>query len=157
MMSDPQCERCNGRGVVDETVPNRFDPDYRDDVELVCPECEESAAIMNMNTTTQPQTFKDWLTKTLEPDQLSELVEHGADAGWPGLTYTSDCVELHDRFEREIWDALYEDAQDFGYDSSMAFVATFGRSDMTNDPDQLKNLLVWYMAERVAREMEENE
>ncbi len=97
--------------------------------------------------------FRAWLTETLDPDQIEDLAGHGADAGWPGLTYTSDCVELFERFEGEIREALNEDAEDFGFDSPEAFVATFSRSDMLWDEDSRRNLLVWYLAERTAHEI----
>ena len=57
------------------------------------------------------------------------------------------------RFQDEIREALNEDAEDFGYDSPEAFVATFGRSDMLWSEDGRKNLLVWFMAERTAHEI----
>ena len=102
-----------------------------------------------------PETFRAWLTETLDPEQIEDLAGHGADAGWPGLTYTSDCVELFERFEGEIREALNEDAEAFGYDSPEAFVATFGRSDMLWSEDGRKTLLAWFMAERTAHEITE--
>ena len=53
-----------------------------------------------------PETFRSWLTETLDTEQIEGLADHGADAGWPGLTYTSDCVELFERFQDEIREAL---------------------------------------------------
>lgn len=100
-----------------------------------------------------PATFREWLTETLDAEQIAELADHGADAGWPGLTYTSECVELYDRFAGEIREALNQDAEDFGYPNPDAFVASFRRSDMLWDDEQRKNLLAWYMAEKVAREI----
>ncbi len=102
-----------------------------------------------------PETFRSWLTETLDPEQIEDLAGHGADAGWPGLTYTSECVELFERFEEEIREALNEDAEAFGYESPEAFVATFSRSDMLWSEDGRKNLLVWYLAERTAHEIAE--
>lgn len=98
-------------------------------------------------------TFRDWLTETLDPEQIEELAEHGADAGWPGLSYTSECVELFDRFEDEIRDALNEDTEAFGYECPEALVATFARRDMLWSEEGRKNLLVWFIAERTAREI----
>ena len=104
-----------------------------------------------------PTTFRTWLTETLDAEQIEDLAGHGADAGWPGLTYTSECVELFDRFQDEIREALNEDTESYGYDSPEAFVATFGRSDMLWSEDGRKNLLAWYMAERTAHEITEEE
>lgn len=101
-------------------------------------------------------SFREWLQTNLGPQQLEELARHGADAGFPGLTYTSDCVDLYDRFEDEIRAALEEDAEALGYDCPEAFVATFNRSDMLWSEDGRRTLLVWYMAERTAREVTED-
>ena len=100
-----------------------------------------------------PETFRAWLTETLDAEQIEDLAGHGADAGCPGLTYTSDCVELFERFEEEIREALNEDTESFGFDSPEAFIATFRRSDMLWSEDGRRNLLAWYMAERTAHEI----
>ena len=88
------------------------------------------------------QTFKD-------------LEVGGADAGWPGFCYTSECVEFYDANEDDIWEALREDADDFGHASAIELVATFHRGDMLSDPDTFKNLLAWYALESVARWVED--
>ncbi len=53
-----------------------------------------------------PETFQAWLLATLDPEQIEDLASHGADAGFPCLTYTADCVELFERFEQEITEAV---------------------------------------------------
>jgi hypothetical protein len=85
-------------------------------------------------------------------DTLRDLAEHGADAGWPGLTYYTDTSALYRAHADEIWDALYEDAQDMGEPHPLALVATLGGAENVANDYQLENLLVWYMAERVARD-----
>jgi len=47
------------------------------------------------------KTFKAWLQSNLDKGQRTDLANHGADAGWPGLTYTSDIVKLFDKFAEE--------------------------------------------------------
>ena len=47
-----------------------------------------------------PTTFQAWLQETLDPDQIADLARYGADTGWPGLTYTADCEELYDIYDR---------------------------------------------------------
>lgn len=98
-------------------------------------------------------TFREWLAEMLDAEQIEDLATHGADAGWPGLTYYRETRALYERFEGEIWEALERDAEDFGASSPLALVATFGGAGNVHGDDQLRNLLVWYMAERVAREM----
>ena len=102
-----------------------------------------------------PETFRSWLTETLDPEQIEDLAGHGADTGWPGLTYTSECVELFERYEDEIREALNEDTEAYEFDSPEAFVATFRRSDMLWSEDGRKTLLAWFMAERTAHEITE--
>lgn len=97
-------------------------------------------------------TFRDWLEENMDADELRDLSEHGASGGFSGLTYYSETVALYDRFEDEIWDAMYEDAPVEGM-SILSFMASLGGSKDVGSMDQLKNLLVWYMAERTAREI----
>lgn len=96
--------------------------------------------------------FRSWFEENLS-ENATDIAQYGADAGYGGITYYEECVELYNHFETEIWDMLTEESENFGYKNPMEFVATFNRSDMTNDPDQFKNLLVWYACERVAREI----
>lgn len=95
--------------------------------------------------------FKKWFNKNLK-EYKRDIQNHGCDGGFPYITYTRDCVRLYNKFEDEIYDALNEDAEEFGYESVDAFVATFRRKDMLSNPDTRKNLLLWYMVERVANE-----
>ncbi len=97
--------------------------------------------------------FSKWFKKNMK-DYAKDIANHGADAGYPFISYTSDCVKLYDRFEDEIYEALNQDAEEFGLDSVDALTATFRRKDMLSTPDQRKNLLVWYMCEREARAYE---
>ena len=102
-------------------------------------------------------TFREWFEENLS-EEASDIAAHGADAGWPHITYTADAVEIHDEHEDEIWAALYEDAVEYGdCDNVATFVGTFNRSNMCNQLDSFKNLLVWYMCEKVARELDEAE
>lgn len=103
--------------------------------------------------TKQPNNFRDWFKENLN-DYALDIASHGADAGYPSITYTSDCVEIYQQFESEIWEMLCEDAEDMGLDSPVHLIAQFNRIDMTATPEQFKNLLVWYACERTAREYE---
>jgi hypothetical protein len=85
-------------------------------------------------------------------DILRDIARGGADAGHPGITYYSDTAALYEAHEGEIWDALYQDADDLGYDHPLALIATFGGAANVGSQTQLANLLVWYMAERIANE-----
>lgn len=102
--------------------------------------------------TVEAGTFKDWLCEKLDEGEREDLARHGADAGWPGLTYYSDTCALYDRFADEIWDAIYEDAQSFGQ-TNLELIASFNCAGDVGSDAQFKNMLVWFMAERVAREL----
>ena len=87
----------------------------------------------------------------MELASIREAGQYGADAGWPGFTYTADAAEFYDANESDIYDLLREMADQLGADSIDALVATFGRSDMLDTPDGRKNLLTWFALEEVGR------
>lgn len=93
--------------------------------------------------------FYQWCDKNLKENKR-DIRTYGCDAGFPHITYTSDCVKLYNRFEQEIYEMLNDDVDMFDYSSVDAFVATFRRNDMLWDPDMRKNLLVWYAVEKWA-------
>jgi len=84
-------------------------------------------------------------------DEIREAGEHGADTGWPGFTYTGDAAEFTRDNAELVYDLLAEDAEEFGYESIPAFVATFTRADMADTKDGYDNLLAWYALERAGR------
>ena len=83
---------------------------------------------------------------------MRDIAAHGADAGWPGITYYRDTNAMYHEHEDEIWYALEQDATELGLDHPLALIATFGGAKNVGSDAQLANLLVWYMAERVAHE-----
>lgn len=97
------------------------------------------------------ETFEEWLREQLDEEQREDLASHGADAGWPGLCYYNETCALYDKHEDEIWEALEEDASEMGLSHPLALVASFGGSQNVHNDAQFKNLLVWYMAERVCQ------
>ena len=98
------------------------------------------------------RSFRDWMLANFTKSDLRDMVMHGVDGGFGGLTYYSDTCKLYDRFADEIWDALWEDAQNFGHNNVLQYIADkFRNSDVSSDAE-FKNLLVRYMAERVAQE-----
>lgn len=91
------------------------------------------------------------------PEVTQEVADHGAATGWPGFTYTSDCIDFYNHHKDSIWEMLRETTEDFGYSNPMELVATFNRSDMLDDEDGLKNLLAWYALEEVCRNLSEED
>lgn len=103
-------------------------------------------------------TFAEELREQFGEDAdstLRDIAEHGADAGYPGITYYTDTMAMYHRHEDEIWDALYEDADNMGEPNPLALIAKFGGAEHVHSDAQFANLLCWYMAERVAREFAE--
>ncbi len=96
--------------------------------------------------------FNKWFDENLSA-AARDISEHGADCGWPHISYTSDCVNLYDRFEDEIYDALNDDAESMGYGNVEEMISNFGRADMLSWPEGRKNLLLWFMVERRAHEL----
>lgn len=100
--------------------------------------------------------FKEWVLENYDPDEVSDISNYGADAGWPHITYVIDCVRLYEQFHEEIWSLLAEDADNFCEGNVPALIASFGRADMAISEAGFKNLLVWYAVERTCREIVES-
>ena len=43
------------------------------------------------------KNFAAWMKRNLSKGQLKDLAAHGADAGWPGLTYYKDTCKLYEK------------------------------------------------------------
>ena len=84
----------------------------------------------------------------IEDSQIIEAGQDGADTGWPGFTYTTDCVEFYRHNERAIWELLEETADQMGM-RPLELVASFGRADMATSLDGFANLLAWFALEEV--------
>ncbi len=96
--------------------------------------------------------FEVWFRKNLR-EYARDIAEYGADGGFPHITYYTDTDKIYRRHEEDIYEMLREDAESFGYENVDAFTASFRRSDMLDDPQQRRCLLVWYACERCAGEM----
>jgi len=96
--------------------------------------------------------FRAWFNANLK-ESARDIANHGADAGFPCITYTSDTVAIFDRFGDEIWSMAVEEADGMGCKNVAEMIAGFNRSDMLSDLDQFKNLMVWFACETIAREM----
>ena len=96
--------------------------------------------------------FVDWFHENLN-DYAYDIANHGADAGYPHITYTKDTVELFDEYGDEIWEMATNEAEELGYNVA-EMISHFSRSDMLESLDTFKNLMVWYACEKIARESE---
>lgn len=87
----------------------------------------------------------------MDREQIIEAGEHGADAGWPGFTYTADGAEFYRDNERVVDELLQDAADDMGYGSVADLVATFSRKDMTETRDGHDCLMAWFALEEAGR------
>lgn len=97
------------------------------------------------------KTFRAFMLANLR-EYLSDIAEHGADCGYPWLTYTSDTVRLFEKFAPEIWEMASRESDDLGCKNVAEMIAGFNRADMLDDWSRFQNLMVWYAAETIARE-----
>lgn len=120
-----------------------------DDARQVAMEC----ATETDEEPTEPEndTLRAWIMFH-HGENLSDIAAHGANSGYEGLTYTRDLVKLHDDHSAEIWDALTEEAKDFGAGTALAHVASFNGAESVDDDESLKTLLVNWYVEKIAAE-----
>ncbi len=93
----------------------------------------------------------------MDDEQIAEAGEHGADAGWPGVTYTRDTVDFYDEHNELIWDLLNERAEDMDVDHPLAMIAFFNQARNVSSDDSFKNLLAWFALEEVGRYLVDQE
>lgn len=110
------------------------------------------------------------IVRTVGKESLKDIYNHGADAGYPGITYTTDCVNLAWKHKESIRSLIEEYAEETGDDigailrswncigkafKSSELVRSLYRErkpDFNNDVDNtLWNGLAWFAAEEVAR------
>lgn len=94
-------------------------------------------------------TLKKWVEGRLADGTIlaDEVVRHGCQAGFPGLTYYHETCLLHDQHEDEIWDLVYDHSRNYGEDNVVSYIASWNGSQNVGSLAQLKNLLVWYAVE----------
>lgn len=98
-----------------------------------------------------------------------EAGEHGADAGWPGFTYSADCVQFAKRHRNAIATMASDMASEIGDAGAMELVKgfrclkddkdieedTIGRClygiATGDDADTVYNALAWFALEEVGR------
>lgn len=101
---------------------------------------------------TKQQTIKEWLLEEYEdePETINEIARQGCASGaCNSLIYYGDTSKAYYKHETEIWEFLFEDANNNGM-TIMEFIASFNGQKNVCDEYQLRNLLVWYAVEREA-------
>lgn len=96
------------------------------------------------------QKIKQYILDNYELETIQNIVNHGCVSGVANtLIYYHDTVAFHDEHEAEIWDMLYQDAQDQGY-TVVELIGHFNGQKNVGSMDQFKNMLVWYAIEAAA-------
>ena len=93
----------------------------------------------------------DWVTRNLSQGTIKEVVQNGCVSGVvQDLIYYDDTVAFNDQHEDEIWDMLYEYANNTG-DSVMHMISKMNGNIASMM--QLKNQLTWWAVEEVCYEL----
>ena len=95
-----------------------------------------------------------WLHKG-EKDKvflIKDIATHGCSGAVTGIIYYYETTKFHADHEREIWDLLYEDAQQQG-EQLVPFIASIPIMKGVGSHAQFVNDLVWWAVEVRAQEM----
>lgn len=111
------------------------------------------------------------ILRQLNREQLADVARHGADSGWNGFTYTSDCCAFYKAHKADILDLAKQTANEMGEDM-LAMIGGFrclsngGKPDYTATEigealfsgrgecaDVIRNAMAWFALEEVAREL----
>jgi len=108
-----------------------------------------SVRSLNMTDLKNYNTLEGWFDDNLK-DQSEDIANHGCVNGFSGVIYYSETVAKYDKYQEEIWNSLYEDADEQGI-NILELIATFNGAKDVGSNDQFKNLMVWYYIEKLAR------
>lgn len=105
----------------------------------------------------------------LTVDQMLEVAEHGADAGWPGFTYYGETSKFAGRHRKMILDELEKDLVDFDEKTITAMIKGWKCLSMFDEHEievqvasfmfngdsdvQFDNAMAWYALEKAAQEL----
>ena len=107
----------------------------------------EAAGLLGLDDRLARVLFDGWSL-----GQISDLASHSADAGWPGLTYTSDLVELYQAHGEDFWALARSVAEEMG--STMAELMSYSKNpDAIDSQESLATWLVWLAAETISRQI----
>ena len=98
--------------------------------------------------------IREWLRKG-EKDKvflISDIAKHGCSGAVTGIIYYDETIKFHADYEKEIWDLLYEYAQQQG-EQLVAFIASIPIMKDVGSHAQFVNALVWWAVEVRAQEI----
>ena len=83
---------------------------------------------------------------------IKDIATHGCIGGVSGLIYYWETTKFHAEHEKEIWDLLYQYAQDAG-EKLMDYIAAISIMKDVGSHAQFVNALVWWAVEVRAQEL----
>ena len=96
----------------------------------------------------------DWILDTQEKSTIEDVVQHGCSGGTISeLIYYADTSAFYEKYKEEIWRRLSDMADDMGEPSILHLIVTFNGAKEVGSELQLHNLLAWWGAEDVCREI----
>ena len=99
-------------------------------------------------------SIREWLLDTQERSTIEDVTRHGCSGGTIcELIYYVDTSAFYEKYQDEIWDKLEDTRADMGLDSILHLIVTFNGAKEVGSELQLHNLLAWWAAEDVCREI----
>ena len=98
--------------------------------------------------------IKQWL-RNGEKDNIfliKDIATHGCSGAVTGIIYYWETTQFHAAHQEEIWDLLYQYAQDSG-EQLVAFIASIPIMKDVGSHAQFVNALVWWAVEVRAQEI----
>ena len=98
--------------------------------------------------------IREWL-RNGEKDNIfliKDIATHGCSGAVAGIIYYWETTKFHAAHEEEIWDLLYQYAQDSG-EKLMDYIAAISIMKDVGSHAQFLNALVWWAVEVRAQEM----
>ena len=96
----------------------------------------------------------DWILDTQDRSTIEDVTRHGCAGGTISeLIYYADTSAFYEKYKEEIWDKLSNMADDLGEPSILHLIVTFNGAKEVGSELQLRNLLAWWGAEDVCREL----
>jgi len=107
-------------------------------------------------------SFKEWFNENLRESAI-DIANNGADVGFPAITYYSDTTKLYEKFRKDSWRMLREQAECLGEENVFTMIGHFQRKDMVEEwlktgemDDRAKCLMVWFACEELSREIQDS-
>jgi hypothetical protein len=92
--------------------------------------------------------------KDYRQDYITDVLKHGCQSGVvSSLIYYNDTADFYNKYSDDIYNLLYADMQDFGYQSIPEMIASLNGAKDVGSDEQYKNLLAWYGYERTIQDI----